>query len=127
MPDQLEPMLVQAHQRQRQASIQTAGVLREQAFSADEVWVGIVTTEPWKMSAWHHHGDHLTYAYLVSGLKRIEYGPEGDQSIVARPGDFIYLPKGLVHREGNPSGEVSRSIAFRLGTGPATINVEAPS
>jgi uncharacterized RmlC-like cupin family protein len=126
MQDQLEPALVQAHQL-RQASIQTPGVLREQAFSADDIWVGIVTTQPSEMSAWHHHGDHDTYAYMVSGLKRIEYGPGGTQSIVARPGDFVHLPKGLVHREGNPSGEVSRSIAFRLGSGPATVNIEASS
>jgi uncharacterized RmlC-like cupin family protein len=47
-------------------------------------------------------------------------------SLVARPDDFIHLPKGLMHREGNPSEEVSYSIAFRLGRGPATINVEGP-
>lgn len=91
-------------------------------FSTEDVWVGIVTTVPGEMSAWHHHGDHETYAYVVSGLKRIEYGPGGTQSLIAGPDDFIHLPKGLMHREGNPSGELSRSIAFRLGIGPATIN-----
>jgi uncharacterized RmlC-like cupin family protein len=110
----------------RQAALQTGGVLREQAFSTDDVWIGIVTTEPGAMSGWHHHGDHDTYAYVVSGLKRIEYGRGGTASLVARPDDFIHLPKGLMHREGNPSEEVSYSIAFRLGRGPATINVEGP-
>jgi len=86
----------------------------------------MVTTEPGEMSAWHHHGDHDTYAYVVSGLKRIEYGPGGTRSLIAGPDDFIHLPKGFMHREGNPSGELSRSIAFRLGSGPATINVEGP-
>jgi uncharacterized RmlC-like cupin family protein len=98
MEEHLEPRVVQAQQRVRQAALQTAGVLREQAFSTD----------------------------VVSGLKRIEYGPGGTGSLVARPDDFIHLPKGLIHREGNPSEEVSFSIAFRLGRGPATINVEGP-
>jgi uncharacterized RmlC-like cupin family protein len=126
MEPHLQPRVVQAQQRVRQTALQTAGVLREQAFSTDDVWIGIVTTEPGAMSAWHHHGDHDTYAYVVSGLKRIEYGPGGAGSLVARPDDFVHLPKGLMHREGNPSEEVSYSIAFRLGRGPATINVEGP-
>ena len=126
MEERLQPRIVRDEQRLRQTDQQTPGVLREQAFSTDNVWIGVVTTEPGDMSAWHHHGDHDTYAYVVSGTKRIEYGPGGDESLTAGPGDFIHLPKGLVHREGNPSAVLSRSIAFRLGNGPATINVEGP-
>jgi uncharacterized RmlC-like cupin family protein len=126
MEEQLQPTVVRDAQRLRHTDQQTPGVLREQAFSTVDVWVGVVTTEPGDMSSWHHHGDHDTYAYLVSGSKRIEYGPGGAQSLTAGPGDFIHLPKGLIHREGNPNTEVSRSIAFRLGSGPPTINVEGP-
>jgi uncharacterized RmlC-like cupin family protein len=126
MDEQRQPVIVQDEQRLRQTDQQTPGVLREQALSTDDVWIGVVTTEPGSMSTWHHHGDHDTYAYVVSGAKRIEYGPGGSLSVTAGPGDFIHLPKGLTHREGNPSPEVSRSIAFRLGSGPPTINVEGP-
>jgi uncharacterized RmlC-like cupin family protein len=126
MEEQLRPVIVRDEQRSRHTDQQTPGVLREQAFSSDGVWIGVVTTEPGDMSAWHHHGDHDTYAYVVSGTKRIEYGPGGAESLTAGPGDFIHLPKGLIHREGNPGAEVSRSIACRLGTGPATVNVEGP-
>jgi uncharacterized RmlC-like cupin family protein len=70
------------------------------------------------MTAWHYHGDHDTYAHVVSGLKRIEYGPGGTRSLIAGPDDFIHLRKGLIHREGNPSGELSRSIAFGWGVAP---------
>ena len=127
MEERIQPRIVRDEERLRQIDLQTAGLLREQVFSTDGVWVGVVTTVPGDMSAWHHHGDHDTYAYLVSGSKRIEYGPGGAESLTARPGDFIHLPRGLVHREGNPSDEVSRSIAMRLGSGPPTINVEGPS
>jgi uncharacterized RmlC-like cupin family protein len=124
--EQLQPRIVRDEQRLRQADLQTVGVLREQAFSTNNVWVGVVTTEPGGMSGWHHHGDHDTYAYVVSGSKRIEYWQGGARSLTAGPGDFIHLPRGLMHREGNPSTEVSRSIALRLGSGPPTINVEGP-
>ena len=127
MEEHLQPTIVRAQDRVREAALQTTGVLREQAFAADDAWVGVVTTEPGEMSAWHHHGDHETFAYVMSGLKRIEYGPSGTRSLTAAPGDFIHLPKSLLHREGNPSGDLSRSIAFRVGTGPATINVDRPS
>ena len=121
------PTIVPAQDRERRAALQTEGVHREEAFATHDAWVGVVNTEPGEMSAWHHHGDHDTYAYVVSGVKRIEYGPGGTRSLTAGPDDFIHVPKGLLHREGNPSGEPSRSIAFRVGTGPATINVAGPS
>jgi uncharacterized RmlC-like cupin family protein len=60
MENQLQPRVVPVQQRLQQAHLQTAGVLREQAFSTEDVWVGLVTTEPGEMSAWHHHGDHDT-------------------------------------------------------------------
>jgi uncharacterized RmlC-like cupin family protein len=126
MEEDLHPTIVPAQHRERHAALQTAGVVREQAFVTDDAWIGVVTTEPGEMSAWHHHGDHDTYAYVVSGLKRVEYGPGGTRSVTAGPDDFIHLPKRLLHREGNPSKELSRSIAFRMGTGPATINVDGP-
>ena len=119
MDEHLQPRVVPAQHRLRQAALQTDGVLREQAFSTGDVWVGIVTTEPGEMSAWHHHGDHDTYAYVVSGLKRIEYGPGGTRSLIAGPDDFIHLPKGLMHRESNPSGELSRSIRVSAGEWPS--------
>jgi len=123
MEEHLQPRVVRAQQRVRQAALQTAGVLREQAFSTDEVWIGIVTTEPGAMSEWHHHGGHDTYAYVVSGLNGSSTAG-CSASLVARPDDLIHLPRGLMHREGNPSEEVSYPIAFRMGRGPATINVE---
>src|SRR5262245_10902246 len=102
-------IVVREGERLRDAGSQTAGMFREMAFTAEDLWVGVVTTAPGDMSAWHHHGDHDTYAYVTSGLKRIEYGPGGEQSILAQPGDFIHVPSGVVHREGNPAGDVSRS------------------
>ena len=127
MEEHLQPTIVRARERVQDAALQTAGVRREQAFVTDDAWVGVVTTEPGEMSAWHHHGDHDTYAYVVSGSKRIEYGPGGTRSVTTGPGDFIHVPRGLLHREGNPSAEPSRSIAFRVGTGPPTINVDGPA
>jgi uncharacterized RmlC-like cupin family protein len=126
MEEHLQPRVVPAQHRLGQAALQTDGVLREQAFSTEDVWVGIVTTEPGEMSAWHHHGDHDTYAYVVSGLETDRVRPGWHSVTHRRTRRFHSPPQALMHREGNPSGELSRSIAFRLGSGPATINVEGP-
>lgn len=126
MPEEPRPFIVRAADRSQDAHTQTAGMVRETAFSTDDLWVGVVNTAPGDMSAWHHHGDHETYAYVATGSKHIEFGPGGSRSIVAGPGDFVHVPKGVVHREGNPSAETSHSIAFRWGTGPVTVNVQGP-
>ena len=51
------------------------------------------------VSGWHHHGGYETVIYVLTGLLRMEFGPGGATTIVAGPGDFVYVPTGVVHRE----------------------------
>jgi uncharacterized RmlC-like cupin family protein len=44
----------------------------------------------------------------------------------AGPGDLVHVPRHKVHRESNPSGEESRLIVVRAGTGEPLFNVEGP-
>jgi uncharacterized RmlC-like cupin family protein len=62
---------------------------RQEAFSTDRMWAGLVRTEPGMVSGWHHHGDHETAVSVVSGSLRMEFGPSGSNSIDASPGDFL--------------------------------------
>jgi len=73
-----------------------------------------------------HHGDYDTSIYVVSGALRMEFGPGGRGVIDAVPGDFLHVPKGAIHREGNPSAEAADLIVTRAGTGPPVINVDGP-
>jgi uncharacterized RmlC-like cupin family protein len=79
------------------------------------------------VSGWHHHGDYETSVYVVSGALRLESGSSGSQIIEAAPGDFVYVPRGAVHREGNPSDQESQVVVVRTGHGPAVINVDGPA
>ncbi len=45
----------------------------------------------------------------------------------AGPGDFLHVPRGAIHREGNPGDEESRLVVVRAGHGPAVVNVDAPA
>ncbi|HEX2358051.1 MAG TPA: hypothetical protein VHI50_16535, partial [Micromonosporaceae bacterium] len=44
--------------------------------------------------------------------------------VEALPGDFLYVPKGAIHREGNPGDQESHLVVVRAGHGPAVINVD---
>lgn len=105
----------------------TPGMVRLQAFATEGHWSGSATTEPGMVSGWHHHGEYESVIYVVSGALRMEFGPGGGDTIEAGPGDFLYVPKGAVHREGNPTDQVAEILVFRAGQGESTFNVDGPA
>lgn len=111
---------------QRSQGTFTPGMVREQAVATDEMWAGFVTTEAGMVSGWHHHGEHQTAIYVLSGSMRMEFGPGGEQVLDAGPGDFLYVPPHVVHREGNPSEEPGTAVVVRSGKGEVVTNVEGP-
>jgi uncharacterized RmlC-like cupin family protein len=57
----------------------------------------------------------------------MEFGPGGSSTVEAGPGDFVYVPKGAVHRESNPSAEPADIVVVRAGWGESTINLDGPA
>jgi uncharacterized RmlC-like cupin family protein len=105
---------------------QTAGMIREEAVQTDHLWAGIARTQPGNISGWHHHGEWETIAYVLSGACRLEFGLGGQQVVLGQPGDYIYIPKGEIHRESNPAGEEQRLVIVRFGGGQVVIPVDGP-
>ena len=105
----------------------TPGMTREEAIAVDGMWSGFVRTAGGAASGWHHHGDYDTTIFVVSGSLRMESGPGGSSVVDAAPGDFIFVPKGSVHREANPGDDESHLVVVRAGTGPAVVNVDGPA
>jgi uncharacterized RmlC-like cupin family protein len=105
----------------------TPGMHRKRAVDAPGLWAGLVDTEPGAVSGWHHHGDHETSLYMVSGVMRLEFGPGGRSSVDAGHGDFVHVPSHVVHRELNPGERTSTAVIARGGgTTPPTVNVNGP-
>ena len=100
---------------------------REQAVALEGMWAGVAHTEPGMVSGWHHHGEHDSAIYVLSGRLRMEAGPGGRQLIEASAGDFLHVPRGAIHREGNPGSEPSEIVVVRSGRGPAVFNVDGPA
>jgi uncharacterized RmlC-like cupin family protein len=105
----------------------TPGMERQEAFATDRMWSGVARTEPGMVSGWHHHGEYETTIYVLTGSLRMEFGPDGSATLEAGPGDFVYVPKGAVHRESNPSAEPADIVVVRAGRGESTINVDGPT
>jgi uncharacterized RmlC-like cupin family protein len=104
----------------------TPGMHRLSAFAVDGLWAGLVHTEPGATSGWHHHGEHETSLYVVAGRLRVSYGPAGAEAVEGGPGDFLHVPAWTVHREANPTDEVSTAVIARAGRGAPTVNVDGP-
>ena len=102
----------------------TPGMTREEALVVGDLWSGRVRTEPGATSGWHHHGDHDTVAYVVSGAFRVE---TRDGVVQGDPGDFVHVPAHTVHRESNPTDATAEVVLVRRGSGPLVVNVDSPS
>ncbi|MGH2720745.1 MAG: cupin domain-containing protein [Actinomycetota bacterium] len=112
--------------QRREAVPPTSGMVREEAISVEGLWGGLVRTDAGMTSGWHHHGDYNTSIYVVSGSLRMESGPAGTDVVEAQPGDFVFVPKGVIHRESNPSELESQLVVVRAGSGPPVVNVDGP-
>src|SRR2546428_11852146 len=101
---QLETKVVKPRERTRETG-QTPGMIREQAIRTDRVWAGIGLNEALALSGWHHHGDHESVIYGLTGRARPECGPGGKTVLGGGPGDCIYVAPGESAREGDPGLE----------------------
>ena len=104
----------------------TQGITREQAVQTEGMWSGFARTEAGMTSGWHHHGGYESTIYVLTGMLRMEFGPDGGEVIDAGPGDFVVVGKDVVHRESNPSPEEGTFVVVRAGEGEPVINVAGP-
>jgi uncharacterized RmlC-like cupin family protein len=107
--------------------VTTPGMDRRQAFADAGVWAGTVRTEPGILTGWHHHGAYDTYIHVLTGEARVESGPGGRDGADLGPGDWIHVPKGVVHREGSSAGSRgAEAVIVRVGHGDVVVNRDGP-
>jgi uncharacterized RmlC-like cupin family protein len=76
----------------------------------------------------HHHGESETGIYVVSGHPVFIYRDRGTGDIVrleTAPGDYVWVPPHVRHREENPSPDAEAVVVIARSTQEAiVVNVE---
>ncbi|MDE1819723.1 MAG: cupin domain-containing protein [Euryarchaeota archaeon] len=103
-----------------------AGAGRWVALERPGAWVGLGTVEPGAPRRWHRHPGQEMLLYIVEGTLRLEFGPLGHGTLQGRPGDFVRIAPGALHRETALGKGVAKFVLLRLGKGPPAIEYVVP-
>jgi uncharacterized RmlC-like cupin family protein len=115
------------------ATAQTSGMVRSAAISgeltgATALWMGRTELPPGVNSGNHHHGESETGIYVVAGSPVFAFRDEATGEVVrleAQPGDYIWVPPWVAHREENPSsGETAVIVLARSTQEAIVVNVD---
>lgn len=113
---------------------QTTGMHRSAAISGEIVgarrlWMGRTVVPPGVSSGDHHHGDSETGIYVVSGRPVFVFRDPatGDLTrLETAPGDYVWVPPNVPHREENPSPDTDAVVVIARSTQEAiVVNVPA--
>jgi uncharacterized RmlC-like cupin family protein len=110
---------------------QTTGMTRWEAISgktagAEKLWMGQTHVAPGVKSGDHHHGEAETAIYVVSGTPAFVFA-EGDKEVrlETQPGDYIFVPPYVPHREENPGAEEAVVVIARSSQEGIVVNLES--
>jgi len=106
---------------------QTDGMQRFAAISgmsagSEKLWMGETHVGPGVASANHHHGDSETAIFVRSGHPEFVFH-DGEQEvrISTEPGDYIFVPPNLPHREENPDPDEPAVVVIARSTQEAIV------
>jgi uncharacterized RmlC-like cupin family protein len=110
---------------------QTSGMIRREAISgknagSEKVWMGQTHVAPGTKSGDHHHGEAETAIYVLSGTPAFVFA-EGAQEVrlQTEPGDYIFVPPYVPHREENPGKEAAVVIIARSSQEGIVVNLDS--
>ncbi|MFC4048465.1 cupin domain-containing protein [Actinomadura syzygii] len=111
---------------------QTSGMRRYEAISeksvgSERLWMGRTHVGPATNSGDHHHGEAETAIYIVSGHPVFVFADGDDEvRVETGPGDYIFVPPYLPHREENPSPDEEAVVVIARSTQEGIV-VNLPS
>ena len=94
---------------------------------SERMWMGQTVVAPATASADHHHGDSETAIYVVSGRPEFVFLEEtadgGTQEVRLRtaPGDYVFVPPFVPHREENPDRDQEAVVVIARSTQEAVV------
>ncbi|MBO0517393.1 cupin domain-containing protein [Streptomyces beijiangensis] len=110
---------------------QSGGMRRFAAVSgrkagSEKLWMGQTHVAPSTSSSDHHHGESETAIYVVSGHPEFVFlDDSGEQAGEVRlrtsPGDYIFVPPFVPHREENPDAAEEAVVVIARSTQEAIV------
>jgi len=110
---------------------QTTGMSRREAISgktvgAHHLWMGQTHVPASTSSGNHHHGASETAIYVVSGSPVFVFlEVDGDEPVERRietgPGDYVFVPPWVPHREENPDADAEAVVVIARTTQEAIV------
>jgi uncharacterized RmlC-like cupin family protein len=115
---------------------QTGGMRRFAAISgktvgSERLWMGQTHVAPATSSSDHHHGESETAIYVVSGRPEFVFlddsgdGEPTEIRLVTGPGDYIFVPPYVPHREENPGEQEAVVILARSSQEGIVVNLDS--
>ncbi|HEV3379833.1 MAG TPA: cupin domain-containing protein [Trebonia sp.] len=110
---------------------QTSGMARFAAISgksagSEKLWMGQTHVAPGAKSGDHHHGEAETAIYVVSGTPAFVFA-EGEREVrvETKPGDYIFVPPYVPHREENPGETEAVVVIARSSQEAIVVNLDS--
>ncbi|MHC5263690.1 cupin domain-containing protein [Streptomyces sp. UC4497] len=110
---------------------QSGGMRRFAAVSgntvgSEKLWMGQTHVAPSTASSDHHHGESETAIYVVSGHPEFVFLDDsgaGEEEVRLRtsPGDYIFVPPYVPHREENPDPADEAVVVIARSTQEAIV------
>lgn len=108
---------------------QTSGMIRAAAISGPQVgsqslWMGTTVLPPGTSSGNHHHGGSETGIYVVSGHPAFVFRDPATSELTrleTGPGDFVWVPPHVPHREENASPDTEAAVVIARTTQEAIV------
>ena len=110
---------------------QTSGMTRREAVSgksvgAEKLWMGQTHVAAGAKSGDHHHGEAETAIYVLSGTPAFVFARGRDEvRLQTEPGDYIFVPPFVPHREENPGQEEAVVIIARSSQEGIVVNLDS--
>lgn len=99
--------------RAEQGSDYLPGISSE-TVGAKALWLGIATIPPGQRTKAHVHESHETAFYMLSGDElELWTGEQLQYRDVVRPGDYLYIPAGVLHVAVNRGSEPAVFLGAR--------------
>jgi uncharacterized RmlC-like cupin family protein len=89
---------------------------------SEKIWMGETYVSPETVSDNHHHGESETAILVRSGNPEfVFHDGHGEVRIATAPGDYVFVPPFVPHREENPDPSNPAVIVIARSTQEAIV------